>query len=153
MKYSFIFSLFQWNVSQVWLYDNTRRSLKREPGMSYVGGLKTLWQKCYAQCKQYATWHAMQRSIYILCGALSQTESFKSAHSDYGHRSGCPVSAESVTWKTVKQFRWTRNVNIPKFIRQSTVVTETSMKGVSETLSVSLYMLIPENCTTKCNIL
>lgn len=92
-----------------------------------------------------------EKHMYFVERCLKQNH--MTAHSDYGHRSGCPVSVESVTWKTVKRFRWTRNVNIPKFIRQSTVVTETSMKGVSETLSVSLYMLIPETCITKCNIL
>jgi hypothetical protein len=48
-----------------------------------------------------------------------KTGSFKTAHSDYSQRFGCPVPANSV-----KQFRQTGNVNISKCVRRLAVVTE-----------------------------
>lgn len=61
---------------QVWPYDNIRRFLIREPvlGMlmtSYIGGLKMVWLHCYAQCKQWTSWHTVYRSMCTLWSVVS----------------------------------------------------------------------------------
>jgi hypothetical protein len=73
--------------------------------------------------------------LVFLVERCPKTELFVTTQSDYSHVFGCPAPAKSVMWKYVKYFRQTGNMNIPKRICLSTVVTGTRVSKVSERLS------------------
>jgi hypothetical protein len=74
-----------------------------------------------------------------------KTESFETMQSDYIRRFRCPAPARSVIQESVKQSRQTENVKVPKRVRRSIVVAETSRAEVSERKSAQV---IAETCTT-----
>jgi hypothetical protein len=60
------------------------------------------------------------------------TEFLKTTHNDYSHWFGCSAPAKYVIWKSVKQLRRAGNVNIPRLVHWSTVVTKTGVLVVRD---------------------
>jgi hypothetical protein len=65
----------------------------------------------------------------------------------------CPAPAKSVMWKFMKQSRQTGNLNIPKRVPRSTVVTWTRIAKVSKKNWVKSAQANAETSTRNWNIL